>query len=98
MRRIAVLAALVLGLAVAAPAQARPAVAEPPLIAGEPVVGKPSTGGRGSIYSGALEQSNVNLSTEFIKMMAAQRSFQANSKTINTADALLSEIIALKRG
>jgi flagellar hook protein FlgE len=66
--------------------------------AGEPVVGKPSTGGRGSVYSGALEQSNVNLSQEFIKMIAAQRSFQANSKTINTADQLLSEIIALKRG
>lgn len=66
--------------------------------AGEAVIGKPSTGGRGSVYSGALEQSNVDLSTEFIKMIAAQRSFQANSKTINTADQLLSEIIALKRG
>ena len=51
-----------------------------------------------SVVAGALEQSNVDLSQEFIKMIAAQRSFQANSKTINTADQLLSEIISLKRG
>jgi len=65
--------------------------------AGDPVRGKPATGGRGTIYSGVLEQSNVDMSAEFIKMIASQRSFQANSKTINTADQLLNEIIALKR-
>jgi flagellar hook protein FlgE len=66
--------------------------------AGAAVIGPSGNGGRGTITAGALEQSNIDLSAEFIKMIAAQRSFQANSKTINTADQLLSEIIALKRG
>lgn len=60
-------------------------------------VGVAGTGGRGVINSGALEQSNVDLATEFVRMIAAQRGFQANSKTINTADQLLSELIQLKR-
>ncbi len=64
---------------------------------GPPTVGKPGDGGRGSIIAGALEQSNVDLSGEFVRMIAAQRGFEANSKTISTADQLLSELIALKR-
>ena len=65
--------------------------------AGEPSVGIAGTGGRGSISSGALEQSNVDLGTEFVKMISAQRQFQANSKTIMTADSLLAELIQIKR-
>ena len=59
--------------------------------------GTAGTGGRGSVSGGALEQSNVDLATEFVRMIAAQRGFQANSKTINTADQLLQELIQLKR-
>ena len=64
---------------------------------GQPVIGAPGAGGRGSIISGSLEQSNVDLAEQFVRLIAAQRAFQANSKTITTADQLLSELIALKR-
>jgi flagellar hook protein FlgE len=65
--------------------------------AGVPNVGEPTTANRGSLVSGALEQSNVDLAGEFIRMIAAQRNFQANSKTITTADALLAELMTIKR-
>lgn len=64
---------------------------------GQPVVGVPGSGGRASIVSGSLEQSNVDLSEQFVRMISAQRAFQANSKTITTADALLQELISMKR-
>lgn len=64
---------------------------------GQPVIGAAASGGRGSIVAGALEQSNVDLATEFVRMIAAQRGFQANSKTISTADQLLAELMTLKR-
>jgi flagellar hook protein FlgE len=64
---------------------------------GQPTIGEPAVGGRGSISAGALEQSNVDLADQFIKMIAAQRGFQANSKTIQTADGLLAELMQLKR-
>jgi len=64
---------------------------------GQPVVGDPGSGGRASIISGSLEQSNVDLAQQFVRMIAAQRSFQANSKTITTADQLLTELINLRR-
>ena len=65
--------------------------------AGQPVLGVPGSGGRGSIVSGSLEQSNVDLAEQFVRLIAAQRDFEANSKTITTADQLLSELIAMKR-
>ncbi|MBX7114019.1 MAG: flagellar hook-basal body complex protein, partial [Myxococcaceae bacterium] len=64
---------------------------------GQPTLGAPGNGGRGSVVAGALEQSNIDLATEFVRMISAQRGFQANSKTITTADQLLNELIALKR-
>lgn len=65
--------------------------------AGEPTIGMAGQGGRGAIVAGALEASNVDLAQEFVAMISAQRGFQANSKTITTADQLLNELIALKR-
>ncbi len=65
--------------------------------AGDPNVGAAGSGGRAGIVAGALEQSNVDLATEFVRMIAAQRGFQANSKTITTADQLLAELMTLKR-
>lgn len=67
------------------------------LDSGQPTIGAPAEGGRASIVAGALEQSNVDLAGEFVRMIAAQRGFQANSKTITTADALLQELMQLKR-
>jgi len=49
------------------------------------------------VQSGALEQSNVDLSAEFIEMIIAQRGFQANARVITTADTVLQETINLVR-
>ncbi len=64
---------------------------------GSPTTGTPGTGGYGSCVAGALEQSNVDMASEFVRMIAAQRGFQANAKTLNTADNMLSELMNLKR-
>ncbi|MBF0565403.1 MAG: flagellar hook protein FlgE [Nitrospirae bacterium] len=64
---------------------------------GPPVVSAPKTSGLGSVVAGSLEQSNVDLSTEFIQMIAAQRAYQANTKTITTVDALLNDTLNLIR-
>ncbi|MCW2779131.1 MAG: hypothetical protein JWN17_2856 [Frankiales bacterium] len=53
--------------------------------------------GAGTLASGALEMSNVDLAQEFTNMMIAQRGFQANSKVISTSDELLQELVNLKR-
>ncbi|MBI5730674.1 MAG: flagellar hook protein FlgE [Ignavibacteriales bacterium] len=50
-----------------------------------------------TVQSGALEQSNVDLSEEFTKMIVSQRGFQANARVITTADTLLQEITNLIR-
>ena len=64
---------------------------------GDITLGKAGSGGRGGVVAGALENSNVDLSNEFIKMIAAQRNYQASAKTVQTADALLAELMNLKR-
>jgi flagellar hook protein FlgE len=51
----------------------------------------------GSIDSGSLEQSNVSIATEFTKMIMAQRAFEANGKSITTADQDLQTVIGLKQ-
>ncbi len=53
--------------------------------------------GKGSLLSGALEMSNVDLTEQFTDMIVTQRGFQASSKTIQTADTLLDTILTLKR-
>ncbi|MEZ4432988.1 MAG: flagellar hook protein FlgE [bacterium] len=64
---------------------------------GSPLVGTARSGGRGAIISSALELSTVELSDQFIDLIAYQRAFQANSKTIQTADGLLQEVFQLLR-
>ena len=51
----------------------------------------------GSIDSGSLEQSNVSIASEFTKMIMAQRAFEANGKSITTADQDLQTVIGLKQ-
>lgn len=51
----------------------------------------------GQINSGVLEMSNVDLTEEFTEMIVAQRGFQANARTITTSDAILEEVVNLKR-
>jgi flagellar hook protein FlgE len=51
----------------------------------------------GKIFTNSLEQSNVDMGQEFVKMITTQRGFQANSKIITTVDEMLTELINLKR-
>src|ERR1700759_199159 len=51
----------------------------------------------GKTISGTLEMSNVELATEFTNMIDAQRGFEANSRTITTADEMLQDLVNLKR-
>lgn len=64
---------------------------------GVPLTGSPSTNGLGSITSNSLEQSNTDLSEQFVHMIIYQRDFQANSRVITTSDTLLEEVLSLKR-
>ena len=67
------------------------------LASGGAAVGIAGEGGRGEISSGALELSNVDLAREFVKMITAQRGFQASSRVITTSDEVLTDVINLKR-
>jgi flagellar hook protein FlgE len=62
---------------------------------GPPSVGIAGTGGRGGIIGGVLEQSNVDISTEFTDLIIAQRGFQANSRVINTINQTLQELLQI---
>jgi flagellar hook protein FlgE len=64
---------------------------------GEAEIGAPGDAGYGSITSGALEMSNVDLSQEFTNLIVAQRGFQANARIITTSDEVLQELTNLKR-
>lgn len=60
-------------------------------------IGQDATQGGGSITTGVLEMSNVDLSEQFTQMITTQRGFQANSRIISTSDSILEELINLKR-
>ena len=64
---------------------------------GDPRIDTPGENSVTTIQSGALEQSNVDLSEEFTKMIISQRGFQANARVITTADTMLQEITNLIR-
>jgi flagellar hook protein FlgE len=64
---------------------------------GSGVVGMAGNEGLGLIRSNTLELSNVDLAGEFVRMITAQRGFQANSKVITTTDEVLTELVNLKR-
>lgn len=65
--------------------------------AGNEVIGDPGIGGFGQIRSQTLEQSNVDLAKEFVKMVENQRGFQANAKTVTTSDEMLQDLVGMKR-
>lgn len=64
---------------------------------GKPLVDVPGTGARGAVSAGALESSNVDLSNELVTLIAFQRAFQANAKTVTTADEMMQDVNNLKR-
>ena len=51
---------------------------------GTAVVGQAGAGGNGTIVGGSVEESNVNLSTEFSNMIVAQQGYEANAKVLTT--------------
>jgi flagellar hook protein FlgE len=65
------------------------------LSSGQPSIGVGGSGGRGVIVSSALEQSNVDLASEFTDLIVAQRSFQANSRVISTISQTLQDLLQI---
>ncbi len=63
---------------------------------GQPRIAAANTGSLGTIQSGALEESNVDISAELVNLIIAQRNFQASAKTIETADTVTQTIINLR--
>lgn len=65
---------------------------------GDPIVGTPGgSDGLGSLQQGTLEQSNVDVVQEFIQMILAQRSYEANSRVVTAADQMLQQLNSLSR-
>ena len=64
---------------------------------GDPEIGIASVGGRGSLMTGTLEMSNVDLAAEFTNLILAQRGFQASSRIITTSDQVLEDLVNIKR-
>ncbi|MBL8018521.1 MAG: flagellar hook protein FlgE [Leptospirales bacterium] len=64
---------------------------------GDASIGEAGVGGRGKMFAGVLEMSNVDLSDQFTDMIVTQRGFQANSRTITTSDQMIQEVLGLKR-
>ena len=63
---------------------------------GQPLVGAPGSGSVGVLQSGAIEESNVDLTAELVNMITAQRNYQANAQTIKTQDAVLQTLVNLR--
>lgn len=63
---------------------------------GQPINGKPGTGSLGLIEAGALEDSNVDLTAQLVKMITAQRNFQANAQVISTADQVTQAVLNIR--
>lgn len=64
---------------------------------GQAALGKPGEAGRGDVLSKSIELSNVDIANEFVNLMTAQRNFQANAKTLTTADEMLQQVLQIKR-
>ncbi|WP_370557655.1 flagellar hook protein FlgE [Edwardsiella tarda] len=63
---------------------------------GQPIVGTSGTSGLGSLTSGAVEASNVDLSKQLVDMIVAQRNYQSNAQTIKTQDQILQTLVNLR--
>ncbi|MCW8834004.1 MAG: flagellar hook protein FlgE, partial [Colwellia sp.] len=66
------------------------------IVSGEPLAGEGGSGTFGTINSSALEQSNVNLTTELIDLISAQRNFQANSRALEVDNQLNQTILQIR--
>jgi len=68
------------------------------LASGTANVGTANTGGRATVLGSNLESSNVDVATEFTKLIINQNGYQANSRVITTANTLLQTVISLIQG
>jgi flagellar hook protein FlgE len=66
------------------------------ITSGTPTIGA-ANGNNSKMFSNSLEQSNVDMAAQFVKMILTQRAYSANSKTITTADEMTQEVLSLKR-
>lgn len=66
------------------------------LASGEAVIGTPTSGTLGSVGSGSLEESNVDLTAQLVNLIVAQRNYQANAKTVQTESTISDTIINLR--
>ncbi|MBD9630983.1 flagellar hook protein FlgE [Pseudomonas sp. PDM19] len=66
------------------------------LASGEAVIGTPTSGTLGSVGSGTLEDSNVDLTAQLVNLIVAQRNYQANAKTVQTESTISDTIINLR--
>ncbi|SCX78266.1 flagellar hook protein FlgE [Desulfoluna spongiiphila] len=66
-------------------------------LSGSVITNRPGTNGLGSLAPNSLEQSNVDMASEFVKMITNQRAYQANSKIVTTVDTMLGDTISMKR-
>ena len=64
---------------------------------GQPIIGQPGDFATGKVRAGSLEQSNVDLSKEFVNMIVTSTGFSAASKVITTSDQLLNELLQTAR-
>jgi flagellar hook protein FlgE len=69
---------------------------EATMTSGEPLLNRPGVGGMGGVNAGMLEESNIDLAAEFIKMIITQRGYQANSKVISTTDEMFAQLLSIK--
>jgi flagellar hook protein FlgE len=65
------------------------------LASGQANIGAPGTGGRGTLSGGSLEESNVDIATQFANLIIEERSYQANAKAVTTIDQVTQAAIAL---
>ena len=63
---------------------------------GQPIPGTPGSGSLGTVQSGAVEESNVDLTAELVQMITQQRAYQASAQTIKTIDQVLQTLVNLR--
>lgn len=65
---------------------------------GDPIVGQPGAAeGLGTLQQGMLEQSNVDIVSEFVNMIVAQRAYESNSRVVTSADQMLQDLNSMGR-
>ncbi|MFO7569289.1 MAG: flagellar hook protein FlgE [Smithellaceae bacterium] len=67
------------------------------VMSGSSIRNNPGSSGMGSLTPNTLEMSNTDIATEFIRMITAQKAYQANARVVTTQDAIMSELMNIKR-